>query len=419
MKQLIIQALNLMRQNRFHTVVSIIGTAVTIAFVMVVAMIYDFRTADIAPEAGRSQMMYADEAATYRKLDHTNQNGGGIGRMAYESLFTDLDGVDDVTWYRGVMKTPCSLPASLETFNYYVRPVATNWFSFFEYEFIAGRPFTQEEYDAQRWVTVITERMARQLFGTTDVVGKEFMTNFFPSTIVGVVRDVSAVFQTAYADAFSPFSLENEENYSSWTSGLGGARSVVLKLSSSGTPDAIRAEVQHREDRLNESPNEYKLELGKLNTHTEYTFFRGEDISASFVYGLLILVLLIVPAINISGMTHAQMQGRLTEIAVRKAYGASNASIIGRLFTESLCTTLLGGILGYLLSCLLLWLGRTWMLGNGGVELSGITVDSSLMLRPSLFLLVFGICIVFNLLSVLLPAWVATRRDIASTIKGE
>lgn len=419
MKQLITQALNLIRQNPFHTVVSIIGTAVTIAFVMVVAMVYDFRTADIAPETGRSQMIYADKAGTYRKLDHTNRNSGGIGRMAYEALFTNLDGVDDVTWYRGVSKTPCSLPASNETFNYYIRPVAPNWFSFFEYEFIAGRPFTQEEYDAQRWVAVITEHMARQLFGTTDVVGKEFMVNFFPSTIVGVVRDVSAIFQTAYADSFSPFSLENEENYSSWTSGLGGARSVVLKLSSSGTPDVIRSEMQRREDRLNDSPNEYKLELGKFHTHTEYTFFRGEDISASLVYSLLILVLLIVPAINISGMTHAQMQGRLTEIAVRKAYGASNASIIGRLFTESLCTTLLGGILGYLLSCLLLWLGRTWMLGNGGVELSGITVDSNLMLRPSLFLLVFGICIVFNLLSVLLPAWVATRRDIASTIKGE
>ena len=51
--------------------------------------------------------------------------------------------------------------------------------SSFDYEFIAGRPFTQEEYDARRWVSVITERMALQLFGTTDVVGKEYQSNFF------------------------------------------------------------------------------------------------------------------------------------------------------------------------------------------------------------------------------------------------
>lgn len=60
--------------------------------------------------------------------------------------------------------------------------------------------------------------------------------------------------------------------------------------------------------------------------------FRGKDISAPLVYSMLLMVLLIVPAINISGMTNARMQERVTEIAVRKAYGASRISIMVRLF---------------------------------------------------------------------------------------
>ena len=173
MKQLLLQAFNLIRQNPFYATISIIGTAVTIAFVMVVVMIYDFRTMDMAPESDRSDMMYTGSGMTYRKLDHTNQNSG-MGRKAFEALFSELPSVKEVTWYRGVSKTPCNLSASNEIFNYYVRPVADNWFKFFDYEFIAGRSFTQEEYDARRWVSVITERMALQLFGTTDVVGKEY-----------------------------------------------------------------------------------------------------------------------------------------------------------------------------------------------------------------------------------------------------
>lgn len=51
MKQLLLQAFNLIRQNPFYATISIIGTAVTIAFVMVVVMIYDFRTMDMAPES--------------------------------------------------------------------------------------------------------------------------------------------------------------------------------------------------------------------------------------------------------------------------------------------------------------------------------------------------------------------------------
>ena len=103
------------------------------------------------------------------------------------------------------------------------------------------------------------------------------------------------------------------------------------------------------------------------------------------IYGLLILVLLGVPAISISGLMNAQIQGRNSEIAIRKAYGASNLSIINHLFAESLISTLLGGILGFILSCILVWLGSIWLFGMGGTELSGIFIDTELLFRPDLF----------------------------------
>ena len=131
---------------------------------------------------------------------------------------------------------------------------------------------------------------------------------------------------------FVPFSLENEDYYATWTGGLGGIRLGLLKLLPDTRPAEVRTEVQHRQDRLNSSTAEYAFEMNELYTHTEYTFFRGKDISAPLVYSMLLMVLLIVPAINISGMTNARMQERVTEIAVRKAYGASRISIMVRLF---------------------------------------------------------------------------------------
>ena len=47
-----------LRQHRFYTAVCVVGTAVTIAFVMVVVMVYDFRTANVAPENRRSRLLY-------------------------------------------------------------------------------------------------------------------------------------------------------------------------------------------------------------------------------------------------------------------------------------------------------------------------------------------------------------------------
>ena len=52
------QSFTLLRQNPFFSVVSIIGTAVSIAFAMVVYMVYDIQTANIRPESHRVRMVY-------------------------------------------------------------------------------------------------------------------------------------------------------------------------------------------------------------------------------------------------------------------------------------------------------------------------------------------------------------------------
>lgn len=432
-----------LRQHRFYTAVCVVGTAVTIAFVMVVVMVYDFRTANVAPENRRSRLLY-NYGTQCMRPDGTNMWGyRALGPTAFHVFFDDLSGVDELTWHGGLSKAVCALPASSDRCSVLLRPVAANWFDFFRYDFVAGRPFTQAEYDAGRaafeqaddeWrlvrnredgvvrrFIVISERLAHQLFGgSAEAVDKQLLLDFQEARVVGVVRDVSSIFQTAYADVWEPFTLSNEENLDPnlATGGLLGFRYAVLHLTSGTSPAEIRTEVNRRMEQLNRQGLEYILKDPRLYTHTEYTFFRDGSISAGLVYALLLVVLLVVPAVGISGLVHAQMQSRLGEIAIRKAYGASNANIVGHLFTESLGTTLIGGVLGYALSCLLVVAGRTWLFGTGGVELEGILLGSDLLLRPSLFLAVLAACLVFNTLSTLLPAWMAVHRSISYTLTG-
>lgn len=430
-------------QHRFYTAVCVAGTAVTIAFIMVVVMVYDFRTANVAPETRRSRMLYNDGTQCMRP-DGTNMWGyRGLGPTAFHALFDDLPGVDELTWHGGLQSALCALPASSDRHSVLLRPVAANWFDFFRYHFVAGRPFTRSEYDAGRaafepsddeWrlvrnrddgvvrrFIVISERLARQLFGgASAAVGKQLLLDFQEARVVGVVNDVSSIFQTAYADVWEPFTLTNEENLSpaTDTGGLIGYRYSVLHLSPGASAAQVRAEVNRRMEQLNSQGLEYVLKDPRLYTHTEYTFFRGSSIDARLVYALLLVVLLVVPAVGISGLVHAQMQNRLGEIAIRKAYGASNANIIGHLFVESLGTTLMGGVLGYALSCVLVMAGSTWLFGTGGVRIEGIVLGGDLLLRPSIFLAVLAACFVFNALSTLLPAWMAVRRSIAYTLTG-
>lgn len=443
MNKYLSQPLHLMRQNPFYCLISVAGTAITIAFVMVVVMIYRFRSADMAPETDRSQVLYTGTVNTHRTDGTDVSNSNGMGRAAYEALLTDLPGVEDITYHSTFGQAVCSLPASYERFRFRVKNVAANWFDFFRYEFIAGRPFTQAEYDlarsayapseSQYWTTqavdnpayrsvVLTEHAALQLFGSVEeALGKVFWMNFSSSTVVGVVKDVSSIFQTAYADVFQPYPLANEEEFyrSKVTDGMAGYRYSVLKFASDADVSAIRSEIERRENLLNSRGGEYVMHLNNLYTHTDYTFFRDSSIDARLVYVLLILVLIGVPAISISGLMNAQMQGRLSEVAIRKAYGASNFSILRRFFMESLLNTLIGGVLGFGLSCLLLWLGRVWLFGSGGTVLRGISLDGSMLFSPQVFGIVLLVCLVFNLLAVLLPVGLAVRRNIVVTLKGE
>ena len=120
----------------------------------------------------------------------------------------------------------------------------------------------------------------------------------------------------------------------------------MLLLAPGADVDDVAREVARREEMLNSRGSDFVFHLERLYNHVDYTFFRDAMINPRLVYGLLIAVLLIVPALGLSGLINAQMQSRLGEIAIRKAYGATNRGIMGRLFAENLAATFIGAVIG-------------------------------------------------------------------------
>ena len=100
------QSFTLLRQNPFFSVVSIIGTAVSIAFAMVVYMVYDIQTANIRPESHRDRMVYSSYGYSYRKADHSNANTG-MSYQAASRVFGDLPGAELVTYTSYVFMEYC------------------------------------------------------------------------------------------------------------------------------------------------------------------------------------------------------------------------------------------------------------------------------------------------------------------------
>ena len=73
------QAWQLMKQNRFFSAVYIIGTGLAISMVMVLAVVYHIRTANIAPEVHRDRMAYINQISyVYNEGKGTYNSSLGI-----------------------------------------------------------------------------------------------------------------------------------------------------------------------------------------------------------------------------------------------------------------------------------------------------------------------------------------------------
>ena len=65
---------------------------------------------------------------------------------------------------------------------------------------------------------------------------------------------------------------------------------------------------------------------------------------------IIFIILLIVPAINLSSMTQSRLRQRVAEIGVRRAFGSTRLELMGQIIAENLVVTLLAGVMGLLLS---------------------------------------------------------------------
>lgn len=202
--------------------------------------------------------------------------------------------------------------------------------------------------------------------------------------------------------------------------GLVGNCLVAVVAKKGSSLKALEKEIETNITILNNNLREFTFEQ-TMHTQAQSNFFKSNMINPIRIFIILILILLIIPAINMSGLLSTQIKKRSAEIGIRKAYGASNVQIGGQLLFENLLLTLIGGIIGLLLSVISVVLFKNALLG----DITTVNVMESFHLplnaffRPLLFLSAFLFCLIINLLSAIIPVWSASRTTIIETIKGE
>lgn len=418
------QAWRLLKENRLLTTISIFGTALAICLVMVIVIVWQVRTAGFKPETHRERMLFVKEGRASRKTNHEFNNCYRLSSSVVKEVFYPLQTAEAVGLATEVMSCLASTMDQTKELRADVRYTDAGFWQLFEFELLQGKPYPQEAVHSGLQEAVVSASLARQLFGTTEVVGQTLQLNYVPYRICAVVGDVSVMAEASHADVWAPYTSTTTLYDNNTEALIGTVMCYILAHSSADFP-AIRAEVERNVGKLNASKQDWELVLaGQPDTRLDQLARDNGAFSEAHTgllvlrYSLIVLLLMLVPAINMSGLTQSRMRQRMEELGVRRAFGATRGALVGQILLENLLQTLIGGAIGFGLSYAAVVGLSGWLLDTGEtVEgLGQVFVGADMLFNPMIFLLAFVACLVLNLLSAGIPAWRAANNPIVESL---
>lgn len=422
-KQYIKQSFTLIKQNRLLSFIAIIGTALAIAMIMCIVLVYQVKTANYEPEVNRDRTVKVDMSIARNKADDGWNNGGRLSLRTIKECFYPLTTAEAVTGFNSGRTSLVSTPGGTTDVKGTVSYTDDAFWKVFHFRFLSGKPYGAEFISGEK-KAVITRSLARKVFGTDDVVGKTLSLSFVDYTICGVVADVSVLAEAAYAEVWVPYStLSGYEN--NYADGLLGAYQCYILAPQRAALEEVRMEAQRNIERMNSAQKDFKLMLfggpdTQLMSMARVSYFQEPKIfRLMLVYGVSIMILLLVPALNLSGITLSRMRRRMEEIAVRRAFGATRGELLWQVLAENFVITFIGGVLGLVFSYLAVlgmrdWLLNTSMSGYYGVDTA---VSAGMVVSPLVFVLALFFCLLMNLLSAGIPAFRVSRANIVDALK--
>ena len=229
----------------------------------------------------------------------------------------------------------------------------------------------------------------------------------------------------SYGQVWIPFTSTDLPN-DTWSDQHMGMMSVTILARSHDDFGEIRAEAKRRMSEYNSILADQGYTLIDRNRpydqETQSISFAANlepDLkSARRERAIIFIILLLVPAINLSSMTQSRLRQRVAEIGVRRAFGSTRMEMVGQIIMENLVVTLLAGAVGLFISIVMAYLGTDILFAQPySATLNAPTVDSSILLHPSTFLYALLFCFVLNLLSSGIPAWRASRTSIVNALE--
>jgi putative ABC transport system permease protein len=350
-------ALKVLWRRKFFTFISLFGISFTLLVLTVATSFLDHTFGPHAPELKQDRMLGVYSV----RLSSENGNNNMTDKPGYKFLneyVRTIPSAEKVSIFSEF--TSAATYRNGEEVKLYLKRTDGQYWEILDFQFLEGRPFTKEDEQRANFVAVINEATREKLFNGKPAVGKTITLDGQSFKVIGVVKNAPIIRMTSFSDVWVPLSTFKTSGYKETFTG--GFQAAILAKDKQDL-DLIRSDFKANLTKVQlPDPKTFRHIYTGADTYFE-SFARNlegggsADARTAPLIGVLVMLavmFVILPTINLVNINISRIMERASEIGVRKAFGASSMTLVGQFIVENILLTIIGGLIGFILSYLIL-----------------------------------------------------------------
>ncbi|MCF0039919.1 ABC transporter permease [Dyadobacter fanqingshengii] len=400
-------------RHPFYTFITLFGISLTLTVLMVLTSFLDHLFGTHYPEVNRNRSLYI---ATVIQTDsaRTSMSSGPATFAFLTKHAKSLKSADKVAIMSNFSFSNTYVNGKRIKLN--TKYTDTEFWDVMGFQFLEGKPYNDNNIRNSDHVAVITDALRDQYFetGGKSVVGRNIEIENINYRVIGVVKGSPPTRVYSYSDVYFPYTAP-KSNYEN--KGMRGRYIAIVTAKDASDMPAIQSEfdsnisrIPYAEIHTEQNLTVLEVKADEYFNHFVNTFARDSTQRFLFytVVSFVILMFMGLPAINLVNVNVSRILERASEIGVRKAFGAPSAALLWQFIIENIFITFIGGAFALALSYLIIYL----------INSSGWIAYADLTINVPVFAISLGVCLVFGLLSGVLPAFRMSRLKIVDALKA-
>jgi putative ABC transport system permease protein len=269
-----------------------------------------------------------------------------------------------------------------------------------------GQFITERNVAARDMVVVLGDKVARDLFGDENPVGKKVKVNGRQFTVIGVLEKKGGQMMGVSMDSIvvMPITSYQSRLFPGRTvRGQDAIQQIAVQIESTKVADMVSADITELLNKRHNITEEGREDFLIMTQEQMMGMVQQVTGLLTLLLGAIASISLLVGSIGIMNIMLVSVTERTREIGIRKAVGAKRRDILIQFLLEAAMLSLSGGAVGIIGG----W-GVSWLISTFSAA-AGITIQAAVSWDIVILAISVSVCI--GLISGIYPAMRAARLN--------